>query len=525
VDAAARTATGITRERTTININCSFPVGGLIVTPAVGEQWYVQRVGIYYTLLQRLPGNSKELQVDAAEGQVQVGSSGPLTLHGSEVQVESNLKLGSTLYRDTDGTLESSIDEGATWTEIKGSGGDGAVASVSGKTGTVQLTVDDIGELDSRLRTKADLISGVVPDSQLPPPRVRQYATSTAFPTTGATNTIYLAQTSKEIYIWGGAAYVAVGGGIASTPGFFDGFSPAGGSLASQIIAQISDLTGGSLAGLTSVLGGLGSMATQIVEKITGVIGGSLADLGKFFEGFAGFNPVTGAATMLKQLVDAIIGSGSGLTGALGQLQTFFGGIVGSAGPFIQQVVQAIVGPFTGNLDLAGLTRFFGNFRTLFEGINFLAPLTGTGAFTAGAALTTFVSSLTGTGLLASVSSLLSWFTTNGSANSIQIFFTNVRKFLGSINFLGPIADFNPITAAGTFISMVLEPTNLIGTVGKLLDWFTVDGSANFVQTFFTNLRKFFGGINFLPLLNGASTPFGTTQIAAAATTFINTIS
>ena len=118
VDAAARTATAMTRETSTITINCAFPVGGLIITPAVGQQWYVQKLGVQYALLQLLPGNSKELQVEAVEGQVQVGSSGPLTLHGSEVQIDSYMRLGSTLYRDNAGTLQFSTNNGQTWTPV-----------------------------------------------------------------------------------------------------------------------------------------------------------------------------------------------------------------------------------------------------------------------------------------------------------------------------------------------------------------------------------------------------------------------
>jgi len=123
VDPGARKAVGKTREHSEIHIDCSHAVAGVLYTPAVGEQWYVERSGMYYILQSRLPGNSAHLLTEVVPGQVQVGSSGPLTLHGSEVQVDSMIRLGSTLYRDTAGVLQRSTDEGQTWTPVCNCGG------------------------------------------------------------------------------------------------------------------------------------------------------------------------------------------------------------------------------------------------------------------------------------------------------------------------------------------------------------------------------------------------------------------
>ena len=41
VDLTARQAQAITRVGTTITIDCSYGVGSHLVTPAVGDQWYV----------------------------------------------------------------------------------------------------------------------------------------------------------------------------------------------------------------------------------------------------------------------------------------------------------------------------------------------------------------------------------------------------------------------------------------------------------------------------------------------------
>jgi alkylation response protein AidB-like acyl-CoA dehydrogenase len=77
-----------------------------------------QAVAPVQSLAARLGAGLGELQVEAVEGQVQVGSSGPLTLHGSEVQIDSFMRLGSTLYRDNAGTLQFSTDNGQTWTPV-----------------------------------------------------------------------------------------------------------------------------------------------------------------------------------------------------------------------------------------------------------------------------------------------------------------------------------------------------------------------------------------------------------------------
>lgn len=67
------------------------------------------------------------------------------------------------------------------------------------------------------LSAKADLVNGVVPESQLPSyvDDVLEYANLAAFPATGESGKVYLAQDTNKSYRWGGTTYVELNGGIA----------------------------------------------------------------------------------------------------------------------------------------------------------------------------------------------------------------------------------------------------------------------------------------------------------------------
>lgn len=112
VDVIGRTATALTRSRNTINVITSYAVGDAIITPAIGEQWYVERFDMDWRLYGRLPFNDATLLVEPVEGQVSVGSAkGPLELNGTQVNVRADLVLGLTHYRDNNGALEHLVGE------------------------------------------------------------------------------------------------------------------------------------------------------------------------------------------------------------------------------------------------------------------------------------------------------------------------------------------------------------------------------------------------------------------------------
>lgn len=119
VDPVTRTATGVTRTRHTVTINCSYATGDTITIPAVGEQWYVERFDMEWRLYGRIPFNDATLNIEPEEGQVSVGSaSGPLELNGTEVRANGTVfRLNGVWYRDDGETLQRSVDK-ITWESI-----------------------------------------------------------------------------------------------------------------------------------------------------------------------------------------------------------------------------------------------------------------------------------------------------------------------------------------------------------------------------------------------------------------------
>lgn len=90
------------------NVDTSFPIGAVQVTPAVGETWMCERVGTAWRLVTQMPIDTPALSGAAAPapGQVQLGSSGPMELHGSVINVRAPLNTYSPA------TLPSAVDAG-----------------------------------------------------------------------------------------------------------------------------------------------------------------------------------------------------------------------------------------------------------------------------------------------------------------------------------------------------------------------------------------------------------------------------
>lgn len=250
LDVQTRTAVMLTRSKYTVNVNCAYAVGDTIVTPAIGEQWYIERFDMEWRLAGRIPFNDDTLNIEPEPGQVSVGAAtGPLELNGTEVRANGTLRLDGVLLRDTGTRLERSTDGGTTWIPVVPPAGPGApastdevpegvtnkyytaarvatdapVKSVAAKTGIVTLVKGDVGlgNVDNTtdnakpisaataiaLLAKADLASGIVPDDQLPTPRVRQFDDFGDFPFPGADSTIYIADDTGNLYRWNGSAY------------------------------------------------------------------------------------------------------------------------------------------------------------------------------------------------------------------------------------------------------------------------------------------------------------------------------
>lgn len=83
--------------------------------------------------------------------------------------------------------------------------------------------------------------------------------------------------------------------------------------------------------------------------------------------------------------------------------------------------------------------------------------------------------------------------------------FANLMAFFGNIDF--GISDFQPLAAAEQWIENVLSPTNLLATVkniGQAITGLTGDVDLGQITTWFTNLSRFFAGMN---LNDGAFDP------------------
>lgn len=157
IDLVSGQAIGLTRERTEITVEFNYPVGGIYVTPSVGEQWYVERQQLVWRLRNRIPFNDHTANIKTAPGQTKIGSSrGPLELVGSAVRLHNPLvsytcttserpeapEVGTTVF---DTTLGQPVwFDGTTWKETSGGGGtDGVdgqsaydIAVVNGFVGT-----------------------------------------------------------------------------------------------------------------------------------------------------------------------------------------------------------------------------------------------------------------------------------------------------------------------------------------------------------------------------------------------------
>lgn len=138
IDLVSGQAIGLTRERTEITVEFNYPVGGIYVTPSVGEQWYVERQQLVWRLRNRIPFNDHTANIKTAPGQTKIGSSrGPLELVGSAVRLHNPLvsytcttserpeapEVGTTVF---DTTLGQPVwFDGTTWKETSGGGGGG----------------------------------------------------------------------------------------------------------------------------------------------------------------------------------------------------------------------------------------------------------------------------------------------------------------------------------------------------------------------------------------------------------------
>jgi hypothetical protein len=325
------------------------------------------------------------------------------------------------------------------------------------------------------------------------------------------------------------------GGGTNLLSGSFD-FAGAARSFIDNVLSKVSSVTS-KIPGLAIADLGINQI-TNLIRSITGITSADNTAIEKFFSGFTGFDPATGANNLINQFTKSIFGT----NGTLAQLQTFFSGLASGFNPstgsgnIVQQFVQQITGkvggvladigsflgigslgdsttfnPFTGanslinqivtkivpaGSTLTDMTTFFTNFRNLFGATNFL-----TGSFDFAAAAKAFidnvlskVSSVTskipnlaiGDLAINQITNLISSITGVISADS-----TAIQKFFSG--FTG----FNVGTGANNLINQFV--TKVTGNNGQTL---------TDLNTAFGNLRNFLG---FNPVsTGGAGVGYGT---------------
>jgi len=110
VDVENQKASGLTRLRTELSIDCQYPVGGLHIMPAIGEQWYVERLQGVWRLKNKIPFNDPTLTIERTQGQVKIGSgTGPVEVSGTQINLHGFLQL----FTCETSTRPTEVGEGA----------------------------------------------------------------------------------------------------------------------------------------------------------------------------------------------------------------------------------------------------------------------------------------------------------------------------------------------------------------------------------------------------------------------------
>ncbi|HZY36394.1 MAG TPA: hypothetical protein VFE53_07090 [Mucilaginibacter sp.] len=118
--------------------------------------------------------------------------------------------------------------------------------------------------------------SGRVPSAQLPAyvDEVQEFANYAAFPTTGATNIIYIAQDTNYEYRWSGSAYIQLVASPGSTDAVPEGTTNLYFTAARVLAVVLSGISFGTVSAITatdSILSAFGKLQAQI-NSLTGKV-------------------------------------------------------------------------------------------------------------------------------------------------------------------------------------------------------------------------------------------------------------
>ena len=133
---------------------------------------------------------------------------------------DENILLGEAQALNFTGDgVAATLNAGLLTVEIDGGSGSSinVVDNLASTSATDALSANQGNALASRLSTKADLVEGKVPASQLPSyvDDVLEYANLASFPTTGETGKLYIALDTNLIYRWTGSNYATTNSSLA----------------------------------------------------------------------------------------------------------------------------------------------------------------------------------------------------------------------------------------------------------------------------------------------------------------------
>lgn len=129
-------------------------------------------------------------------------------------------------------------------------------------------------ETDELLDDKADLVDGKVPASQLPSyvDDVIEYTSVSAFPATGESGKIYVAQDTNKTYRWGGSAYVEISESLALGETASTAYPGNKGKANADAIGTLSSLTTTVKADLVSAINEINGTIGDINTVLEGVL-------------------------------------------------------------------------------------------------------------------------------------------------------------------------------------------------------------------------------------------------------------
>ena len=152
---------------------------------------------------------------------VAVGIPSRFGLAGAKtVYKDENILLGEAQALNFTGDgVAATLNAGLLTVEIDGGSGSSinVVDNLASTSATDALSAKQGNALDSRLNTKADLVDGKVPASQLPSyvDDVLEYANLASFPLLGEASKLYLAIDTNLVYRWSGSTYAVTSSSLA----------------------------------------------------------------------------------------------------------------------------------------------------------------------------------------------------------------------------------------------------------------------------------------------------------------------